>query len=61
MTLPLKQTAEQYRKIRNTFRFLLANVNDLEEISNIEELGELDRWILSKYGEVLREVEPIFQ
>jgi len=56
----LKQTAEQYRKIRNTFRFLLANVNDLEEISNIEELGELDRWILSKYGEVLREVERYF-
>ena len=25
----LKQNAEQYRKIRNTIRFLLANINDL--------------------------------
>ena len=56
----LKQTAEQYRKIRNTFRFLLANVNDLEELSNLDELGELDRWILAKAGEVFASVKSSF-
>jgi valyl-tRNA synthetase len=34
----LKQISEQYRKIRNTFRFLLANVNDLETIMPISEM-----------------------
>jgi isoleucyl-tRNA synthetase len=56
----LKQTAEQYRKIRNTFRFLLANINDLEEISPMEELGELDRWILEEANRVFAEMKASF-
>ncbi len=56
----LKQTAEQYRKIRNTFRFLLANVNDLEALRPLEELGELDRWILAEAGEVFASVKDSF-
>ena len=56
----LKQTAEQYRKIRNTFRFLLANVNDLEELAPTEEYGELDRWILRKASEVFASVKSSF-
>ncbi|ADV45896.1 isoleucine--tRNA ligase [Nitratifractor salsuginis] len=56
----LKQTAEQYRKIRNTFRFLLANVNDLKALRPVEELGELDRWILAEAGEVFAEVKGSF-
>jgi isoleucyl-tRNA synthetase len=48
----LQQTAEQYRKIRNSFRFLLANLDGLEEILSIEEFGELDKWILAKAKEV---------
>jgi isoleucyl-tRNA synthetase len=56
----LKQTAEQYRKIRNTFRFLLANVNDLDKVVSPQEYGELDRWILQKAGEVFGEVEKSF-
>ncbi|WP_456433019.1 isoleucine--tRNA ligase [Nitratifractor sp.] len=56
----LKQTAEQYRKIRNTFRFLLANVNDLEAPLPVEELGELDRWILAVAGEVFDAVKASF-
>ncbi|MBE3609891.1 isoleucine--tRNA ligase [Campylobacter californiensis] len=42
----LKQVSEQYRKIRNTIRFLLANVSDLDEIST--EFGLLDKWILGR-------------
>jgi len=56
----LKQTAEQYRKIRNTFRFLLANVDDLDAIVAPSEYGELDRWILTKAKEVLDEVKVSF-
>ncbi len=54
----LKQIAEQYRKLRNTFRFMLANINDLESID--EEFGVLDRWILAKAAQVFAEVEEHF-
>ncbi len=49
----LDQHAESYRKIRNTFRYLLGNLNDkfedidLEKI-NINNLPELERFILHK-------------
>lgn len=56
----LKQTAEQYRKIRNTFRFLLANVDDLDVIVDNDAYGELDRWILSVAGEVFASVKTSF-
>jgi len=56
----LKQTAEQYRKIRNTFRFLLANVDDLEAYVANDAYGELDRWILAKAGEVFSSVKASF-
>ncbi len=48
----LKQTAEQYRKIRNSFRFLLANLDGLEEILELDKFGQIDRWILAKAKEV---------
>ncbi len=57
----LKQVSEQYRKIRNTFRFLLANVNDLEELISVEKMGVLDRWILSHSKRVFDEVERYFK
>jgi isoleucyl-tRNA synthetase len=56
----LKQTAEQYRKIRNTFRFLLANVDDLEVYVEEEAYGELDRWILAKAYSVFASVKTSF-
>lgn len=56
----LKQTAEQYRKLRNTFRFLLANIDDLETIVPYAEMGELDRWIVSKAQTVFDETHKQF-
>ena len=56
----LKQTAEQYRKIRNTFRFLLANVDDLDTLVAAEQYGELDRWILRKASTVFASVKESF-
>ena len=55
----LKQVAEQYRKIRNTIRFLLANVNDLEEIK-IDNPSMVDKWILARSKEVFDEVVALF-
>ncbi len=56
----LKQTAEQYRKIRNTFRFLLANISDLETLVDIKEFGELDLWIVASAKSVFDEVKTNF-
>jgi len=56
----LKQVAENYRKIRNTFRFLLANVDDLERLVPAEEMGELDRWIVAKAAEVFAQMRKSF-
>jgi isoleucyl-tRNA synthetase len=57
----LKQIAEQYRKLRNTFRFLFANINDLEEIVSVEKMGVLDRWILARAKSVFSEIETCFK
>ena len=49
----LTQHAESYRKIRNTFRFILGNINDnfqkqsIESI-NIKKFNELEQFILHK-------------
>lgn len=56
----LKQTAEQYRKMRNTFRFLLANICDLETPASLESFGVLDRWILSEAKIVFDEAKREF-
>lgn len=56
----LKQTAEQYRKIRNTFRFLLANMDELESLVEVDAYGELDRWILIKADKVFASVKASF-
>lgn len=57
----LKQISEQYRKIRNTFRFLFANCNDLDQILPYEQMGVLDRWILVHAKSVLDEAEAYFR
>lgn len=55
----LKQVSEQYRKIRNTIRFLLANINDLDEIYT--EFNILDKWILSKAKKAFDEAQNCFK
>lgn len=56
----LKQSAENYRKLRNTFRFLMANINDLEALVPVSEMGELDQWILSVAHDVFAEIHKSF-
>jgi len=57
----LKQISEQYRKIRNTFRFLLANINDLETLLPYEQMSVLDQWILVHAKRVFDEAEGFFR
>jgi isoleucyl-tRNA synthetase len=55
----LTRAAEAYRKIRNTLRFLLANVYDFDPSSDRvshEALEEVDRYVLARYAEVARRV-----
>jgi len=56
----LKQTSENYRKLRNTFRIMLANINDLESLTPYNEMGELDKWILTLAKKVFGEVHKSF-
>jgi isoleucyl-tRNA synthetase len=56
----LKQTSENYRKLRNTFRIMLANINDLETLTPYEDMGELDKWILDVAKNVFGEVHKSF-
>ena len=46
----LKQTSDQYRRIRNTFRFILGNTNDFfnKDKINFEDQVELDKWIINE-------------
>ena len=44
----LKRVSDQYRRIRNTFRFILGNLNDFDESKKIlfEDQIELDKCLL---------------
>ena len=46
----MKANVESYRKIRNTFRFLLGNLNNFsqDEIVDYEDMPELEKYILHK-------------
>ena len=51
----LKRTAEAYRRMRNTERFLLANLTGFEPSRDSLTIGQLlalDQWILERAGEV---------
>ena len=50
----LKQQADIYRRIRNTLRFLLGNLDGFEEWERLSyaELPELERWVLHRLTEL---------
>ena len=55
----LKQVAEVYRKIRNTFRFLLGNLSDFnpeKDVIAYSDLREVDQFILVKLNELVKQV-----
>ncbi|CAM4142353.1 isoleucine--tRNA ligase [Campylobacter armoricus] len=56
----LKQVSEQYRKIRNTIRFLLANTNDIEFLET-KNFTLLDKWILMRAKIAFETCENAFE
>ena len=54
----LKQVSEQYKKIRNTIRFLLANTQDLQAITPLS--SDIDRYIVSLANEELEHALELF-
>ncbi len=54
----MTQLSEAYRKIRNTFRFALSNLADFDPARDAlpdSEMDELDRWMLSRTAELVRQ------
>ena len=52
----LQRTSEAYRRIRNTFRFLLSNLYDFscdEDLVSWDELGSIDKWALIRAKNVM--------
>ncbi len=52
----LKQVAEVYRKVRNTLRFMLGNLNDFnpeEHTVDIENMSELDQFMMVKLNKLI--------
>ncbi|MFZ5897775.1 MAG: isoleucine--tRNA ligase [Bacillota bacterium] len=60
----LKQSAEAYRKIRNTFRFLLGNIYDFNPAVDkvaYEQMPELDRYALHQLHTVIDKVGKAYK
>jgi isoleucyl-tRNA synthetase len=60
----LKRTADAYRRIRNTARFLLANLNGFDPAANSvapDEMLELDRWAVDRALQLQGEVREAYQ
>ncbi|MDO6445828.1 isoleucine--tRNA ligase [Colwellia sp. 1_MG-2023] len=54
-----KRQADAYRRIRNTSRFLLANINGFEPANHsvaFDDMVALDRWVVAKAAELQAEI-----
>jgi isoleucyl-tRNA synthetase len=55
----LKRTADAYRRMRNTLRFLLSNLNGFEPAQHqvaTEDLLDLDRWVIGRAADIQQEI-----
>ena len=54
----LKQVTDSYRKIRNTFRFILGNLNGFDPEDSVarQNMPELEQWVLHRIGKLDRRV-----
>ncbi|MGB7219339.1 MAG: isoleucine--tRNA ligase [Vicinamibacterales bacterium] len=60
----LARAAEAYRKIRNTLRYLLANLYDFDprvDFVDPSRLEEIDRYILARYADVARRILQAYE
>ncbi|MBP1208107.1 isoleucyl-tRNA synthetase [Duganella sp. 1411] len=60
----LKRVTEAYRRIRNTLRFLLANISDFDHARDavpVTELLEIDRYAIANMAALQKEIEAHFE
>ncbi|MEI8237702.1 MAG: isoleucine--tRNA ligase, partial [Methylococcaceae bacterium] len=60
----LERTSDGYRRLRNTARFLLSNLNDFTPAENlvpVEHLLPLDRWVLDRAFTLQEEVKSAYE
>ena len=60
----LKQVSEAYRKIRNTFRFLLGNLFDYDEEQDkvsYEQMPEIDQYMMNQLNECIDKVMHAYE
>ena len=50
----LKNVADSYRRLRNTMRFILGNLNDFDATENVApaDMPELEQWVLHRVAEL---------
>ncbi len=58
----MKQVAEGYRKIRNTMRFVLGNLNDFKakDLVAINDLPDVDKYMLAKLNELMKTYDEAY-
>jgi isoleucyl-tRNA synthetase len=61
----IKEMSDVYRKIRNTFRYLLGNLGDYERFDptqvDLTSLHEVDRWVLGQLNQVVRDARSAYE
>jgi isoleucyl-tRNA synthetase len=61
----IKEMSDAYRKIRNTFRYLLGNLEDYRQFDpngvDVAGLHEIDRWMLGQLNKVIRDVRTAYE
>ena len=60
----LKHTAEAYRKMRNTTRYLLANLYDFDPAVHslpADKMLDLDRWLMAKAEQLQTEIQKAYR
>jgi isoleucyl-tRNA synthetase len=60
----LSRVVEAYRKIRNTMRYLVANLYDFDPSADavpVPRMEEVDRYMLARYGELARRLVAAYE
>ncbi|MGB0866206.1 MAG: isoleucine--tRNA ligase, partial [Granulosicoccaceae bacterium] len=60
----LKRTADSYRRIRNTARFMLSNMVGFDPVQHVlpsSQMLSLDNWIVGRAAQVQKEIEQAYE
>jgi len=60
----LKQLSESYRKIRNTARFILGNLNGFDpdrDMVAYDDMEEIDRWALARVNSLIEKITQAYE